>query len=78
MGIGNDVEWTPHQLARYNVYWRDLIDAMVVSLVKEVAGALLDNCTIRENPAPPHSLSRGTSKAPAEMDVDSEDAQGGA
>ena len=78
MGIGNDVEWTPHQLARYNVYWRDLIDATVVSLVKEVAGALLDNCTIRENPAPPHPLSRGTSKAPAEMDVDSEDAQGGA
>jgi hypothetical protein len=78
MGIGNDVEWTPHQLARYNVYWRDLIDAMVVSLVKEVAGALLDNCTIRENPATPHPFSRGTSKAPADMDVDSEDAQGGA
>ena len=54
---------------------------MVVSLVKEVAGALLDNCTIRENPAPPHPLSRGTSKAskaPVEMDVDSEDTQVGA
>jgi len=30
-------------ITRYNVYWRDLIDAMVISLVKEVAGTLLWN-----------------------------------
>ena len=53
---------------------------MVVNLVKEVAGALLDNCTIRENPAPIHPHSRGTSKAPAAtaMDLDSADTQEGA
>ena len=36
-------EWTYGLITRYNVYWRDLIDAMVITLVKEVAGTLLWN-----------------------------------
>jgi hypothetical protein len=37
MGVEDEDKWTPHLLARYNVYWRGLIDAMVVGLVKQVA-----------------------------------------
>ena len=37
-------------------YWRRLIDAMVVGLVKQVAGTLLDNCAIRKRPAPSRLL----------------------
>ena len=43
LGMGEEQEWTYGLITRYNVYWRDLIDAMVIALVKEVAGTLLWN-----------------------------------
>ena len=43
LGMGEEQEWTYGLITRYNVYWRDLIDAMVITLVKEVAGTLLWN-----------------------------------
>ena len=41
--MGEEQEWTYGLITRYNVYWRDLIDAMVIALVKEVARTLLWN-----------------------------------
>ena len=43
LGMGKEQEWTYGLITRYNVYWRDLIDAIVIALVKEVAGTLLWN-----------------------------------
>jgi hypothetical protein len=71
MGVEDEDKWTPHLLARYNVYWRGLIDAMVVGLVKQVAGTLLDNCAIRKRSAAfsPRAPARGTGEVSEEMDV---------
>jgi len=41
LGMGEEQDWTYGLITRYNVYRRDLIDAMVIALVKEVAGTLL-------------------------------------
>ena len=51
--------WTYGLITRYNVYRRDLIDAMVIALVKEVAGTLLWN-TDHRGPATSEPLLMGS------------------
>ena len=69
LGMGKEQEWTYVLITRYNVYWRDLIDAIVIALVKEVAGTLLWN-TDHRGPghlrAPTNGVGHSSSEAMVE------------
>jgi len=64
--MGEEQEWTYGLITRYNVYWRDLIDAMVIALVKELQGHSYGIPTIGD-PATSEPLSTGSDIALAKL-----------